>query len=149
MVTLKGNEMGRFSVEVELANYGDVSAAHRGVLPADQVRRARVRGVVDTGATRLVLPEKVARQLGLEIEESEVAVTYADGRRATRPFAQGIHLTYMGRSSIFNAIIEPNREAALIGALVMEDLDLIPDCRNGTLLPRDPNQIVSEIESSR
>ena len=58
----------------------------------------------------------------------------------------GIQLNYLDRSSVFNAIVEPDRESALIGAIVMEDLDLIVDCTRQTLAPRDPKQIVSEIE---
>lgn len=51
-----------------------------------------------------------------------------------------------GRSSVFNAIVEPGRNSALIGAIVLEDLDLLVDCTSQTLRPRDPNQIISEIE---
>ena len=59
---------------------------------------------------------------------------------------QRVHLKFGDRESIFNAIVEPNRESALIGAIVMEDLDLIIDCTTQQLLPRDPKQIISEIE---
>jgi hypothetical protein len=47
---------------------------------------------------------------------------------------------------LVNAIVEPARESALIGAIVLEDLDLLVDCANQRLVPRDPNQIISEIE---
>ena len=47
--------MGRFSVEFEVANHEDVVQARKGFLPPEQVRRARISGVVDTGAARLVL----------------------------------------------------------------------------------------------
>ena len=53
---------------------------------------------------------------------------------------------YAGRESIFNAIVEPDRESALIGAIVMEDLDLLIDCTAQRLVPRDPKQIISEVE---
>ena len=46
--------MGRFSVELEVVNHQDVVAAQLGVIPPDKVRRARLPGVVDTGASRLV-----------------------------------------------------------------------------------------------
>ena len=35
---------------------------------------------------------------------------------------------------------------ALIGAIVLEDLDLLVDCTNQRLVPRDPKYVVSEIE---
>lgn len=137
--------MGRFSVEVELANYEDVANAKAGFIPADRVRRLTIRGVVDTGATRLVIPESVATLLGTS-KSGEVGVRYADGRTATRRLAGGIQLSCLGRSSVFNAVVEPDRDSALIGAIVLEDLDFVVDCTRQTLAPRDPKQIISEIE---
>lgn len=137
--------MGRFSVEVELANDEDLVRAKAGVIQPDQVRRARVRGVVDSGATRLVIPESIANQLGLETS-GNAKVRYADGRTADRSIADRIRLSYGGRNSVFNAIVEPARDSALIGAIVLEDLDFVVDCANQQLVPRDPKQIVSEVE---
>lgn len=137
--------MGRFSVEVELANDEDLVRAKDGRIPAEQVRRMRVRGVVDSGATRLVIPGAVAKGLGLEIS-GKAKVRYADGRTAVRSIAERIRFTYGGRSSIFNAIVEPARESVLVGAIVLEDLDLLVDCTGQSLVPRDPKQIISEIE---
>lgn len=137
--------VGRFSVEVEMANDEDLFRAKSGLISPDQVRRARIRGVVDTGATRLVIPESFARQLGLETS-GIIQVRYADGRTADRQIARHIHLSYGGRDSVFNAIVEPGRDSALIGAIVLEDLDFLVDCTNGRLVPRDPKHIISEVE---
>ncbi|HEY2589821.1 MAG TPA: retroviral-like aspartic protease family protein [Tepidisphaeraceae bacterium] len=137
--------MGRFSVEVEIANDEDIVRAKSGLISPDQVRRARIRGVVDSGATRLVIPESLARQLGLDTSGT-VQVRYADGRTANRQIAQRVHLSYGGRESIFNAVVEPGRESALIGAIVLEDLDFLVDCTAQRLVPRDPKQIISEAE---
>lgn len=145
MVTTRETSMGRFAVEVELANDADVLGAETGAISPEQVRRERVRGVVDSGATRLVIPEAVAKRLGLKID-GMTRVRYADGRTANRAIARRVYLSFGGRHSVFNAIVEPGRESALIGAIVMEDLDLIVDCTRQQLLPRDPKQIVSEVE---
>ena len=141
----KGNPMGRFHVEVELSNDEDLVKAEIGAIPPTQVRRERIRGVVDSGATRLVIPQSLANRLGLKVSGT-ASVRYADGRTAERPIAQRVRLKYGDRESIFNAIVEPGRESPLIGAIVLEDLDLLIDCTNQRLVPRDPKQIVSEIE---
>ncbi len=144
----KGHEskkMSRFSVDFEVANNDDMAAARRGDLAPDKVRRATIAGVVDSGASRLVLPKSVVDQLGLPISEY-VKVKYADGRKAKRPVVQGVHVELQGRSSIFKATIEPNRDTALIGAIVLEDLDFLVDCERNKLVPRDRKFIVSEIE---
>jgi predicted aspartyl protease len=137
--------MGRFSVDVELANDEDLFRAKAGMIAPDKVRRITIRGVVDSGATRLVIPGAVAQKLGLEISGS-AKVRYADGHTADRSIVQRVHLKLHGRESIFNAIVEPARESVLIGAIVMEDLDFLIDCSGQRLVPRDPNQIISEAE---
>src|SRR5690242_2361223 len=103
MVGTEDNPMGRFSVEVELANYDDVVRARSGTISPAEVRRTTIRGLVDSGATRLVVPESLVTQLGLEMEGTP-QVRYADGRRAQRPIARAIQLSYGGRASLFNAI---------------------------------------------
>ncbi len=145
MVAPKDTAMGRFSVEVELSNYDDLVRARAGDISAGEVRRLRIRGVVDSGATRLVLPRKAVDALGV-LKSGEVGVRYADGRERTRDMVGGVQLTWGGRSSVFNAVVGPDRDAALIGAIVMEDLDPIVDCTTQTLRPRDPRQIISEVE---
>lgn len=137
--------MGRFSVEVELSNYEDMVRARTGAIAPDAVRRLRARGVVDSGATRLVIPTAIAQQLGVQ-EVSTSKVRYADGRTTERPIVKDIHLSYGGRESVFNAIVEPDRQSILIGAIVLEDLDFLVDCGTQKLVARDPNQIVSEAE---
>jgi clan AA aspartic protease len=111
----------------------------------EEVRRVKIRGVVDTGATRLVIPQSVADHLGLEISGT-VSVRFADGRSAERQIARDIQLSFGGRESVFNAIVEPGRESVLIGAIVLEDLDFLVDCVGQRLVPRDPKQIISEVE---
>ena len=77
------NGVGRFSVDFEIANNDDLALVRRGLLPASQVRRQTVSGVVDPGAAMLVLPQTVVKQLGLPLGD-KVKVRYADGRRGQR-----------------------------------------------------------------
>jgi predicted aspartyl protease len=137
--------VGRFSVQVELANFGEVTQAEAGFLPADQVHRTTVSGLVDCGAARLVLPPSVVAALGLA-QTGKTMVKFADGRRARRATVTGVQLEYGGRSGVFSAVVEPGRTDALIGAMVLEELDMLPDCTNGVLVPRDPNIIITEVE---
>jgi hypothetical protein len=43
-------------------------------------------------------------------------------------------------------VIEPKRETALLGAIVLEALDLLVDCQNNRVVPRDPSGPIYEIE---
>ena len=111
----------------------------------DQVRKQTVPGVVDSGASKLVLPQALVKQLGLPLGD-KINVRYADGRKAQRREAEGVYLELLGRHGTFTAIVEPNRETALIGAIVLEDFDLLVDCLKQRLIPRDPSGPIFEIE---
>ena len=137
--------MGRISVELKLANDRDILRAEDGILLSEEIRQKTVGGVVDTGATQLVIPAAVAERLGLP-ETGEMRVRYADRRRETRKVVENIRVELLGRGFNFHAIVEPNRNTALIGAIVLEVLDFVVDCVAQELHPRDPNGIVAEIK---
>jgi predicted aspartyl protease len=145
MIKEKEKAMSRFSVEVQLANFSDVAHAESGALAADQVRQTKILGVVDSGASRLVLPSAIVKQLGLKAKR-KVRVKHADGRHRLRDEVDGVQLAMQGRTGIFKAVVEPKRETALVGAIVLEDLDFLVDCDRQRLVPRDPKYVVGELE---
>jgi predicted aspartyl protease len=138
-------DVGRFSVEIELANNEDLVLARAGRIKPDQVRRVKLDGVVDPGATRLVLPKKAVEQLGLPLRD-KVRVVYADKRRDLRHTVGNVWLKMQGRDGVFDALVEPKRDTALIGAIVLETLDFVVDCVAQKLVPRDPKYIICEVE---
>ncbi len=145
MRTKGANGMGRFSVDFEVANNDDLALVRRGLLPPDQARRQTISGVVDPGAAMLVLPKTVVKQLGLRLGH-KIRVRYADGRRAIRREAKDVFIKLLGREDTFTALIEPKRDTALIGAIVLEALDLLVDNRRARLIPRHPDGPLYEIE---
>jgi predicted aspartyl protease len=145
-MTAKGaNSVGRFAVQFDVANNGDVVLAERGLLEPGKVRRVTILGVVDSGATRLVLPATVVKQLGLP-SRGKVKVRYANNQAATRDAVKEVYVQLQGRDGVFTAVVEPKHRNALIGAIVLEDLDFVVDCIQQRLVPRDPRYVVSEIE---
>ena len=101
--------------------------------------------IVDSGAAKLILPQSVVDKLGLTLGR-EIVVRYADGRTAHRREAEAVYLEMLGRHSTFSAIVEPQRETASIGAIVLEDLDLLVDCQQQRVIPRDPDRAIYEVE---
>jgi hypothetical protein len=73
-------------------------------------------------------------------------VRYANQRREKRRPVSNVWLQMYGRHGVFSAVVEPNRRDAIIGAIVLEELDLIVDCGTQSLYPREPDAIVTEIE---
>jgi hypothetical protein len=54
-------------------------------------------------------------------------------------------LEHQGRQVSCDALEEPGRSNALLGAVVLELLDFLADCQGKRLVPRDPNTIIAEI----
>ena len=145
MKTIPEKVMGRIDVTVKIANYIDMILTEEGVSGGQLVRKIELLGIVDTGAARLVLPKRIADELELT-PSGTTKVRYADNRKAVRQMVKDVWLEMEGRSGVFSAIVEPKRETALIGAIVMEELDMVADCVTQSVHPRDPRGIISEIE---
>lgn len=137
--------LGRFTVDFEIANYGDMLQYRQGSMAPEKMRRLIIKGLVDPGSTKLILPEGVSTQLGLSVQ-GKVRVTYGDGRYFLRKQVEGVYVNIQGRGGVFQAVLEPKRQTALIGAIVLEDLDLLVDCNQERLLPRDPKFVINEID---
>jgi predicted aspartyl protease len=141
----KETAVGRFSVEFVVANNREVVGLAPGTPVLESVKHVVLSGVVDSGAARLVLPQRVADQLQLQ-KEGEATVRYADQRQERRLLVSNVWLQLLGRHGVFSAIVEPERNDALIGAIVLEELDLLVDCATQSLHPRRPDSILAEIE---
>jgi len=109
------------------------------------VKHLVLSGVVDSGAPRLVLPQRAVDELLLQTH-GETTVRYADGRRERRQVVSNVWLQLLGRDGVFSAVVETGREDALIGAIVLEELDLLVDCTSQALRPREADFILTEIE---
>ncbi len=132
-------------MKIELANFLDVARAESGDISESEVRRATLAGVVDTGASRLVLPQWVIDDLDLPLD-GRTKARLADQSVIERDVVLYVWLKMAGREGVFSAIVEPNREDALIGAIVMEELDMVVDCVTGTCQPRDPHWLLTELD---
>ncbi len=145
MITTVKTEMGRVAVQIELVNHADAILAKFGALSPEKVRRVALDAIVDTGASHLVVPKAAAEALGLPVL-GETGVRFADHRKEPRKIVGDVEVHLLSRDGVFRAIVEPNRPDVLLGAIVLEDMDFVVDCREQKLVPRDPHMILSEIE---
>ncbi|MFO0851933.1 MAG: aspartyl protease family protein [Gemmataceae bacterium] len=118
--------MGRVTTEATVENSGDLYAADRGLIPADQVRRVVLpAALVDTGATLLSLPTAVIQQLGLK-QVSSKRVTASTGQ-TTAGLYEAVRLTIMGRFCTMDVLEVPDGVPPLIGVIPLEHLDFVVD----------------------
>jgi len=125
--------MSQLYVPVILRNTREYVLARHGHLAADQVHTYESQhALIDTGALHVVLPPHVAEQLGLLLMGSTGA-TMADGRLVEGEMSEPVTIELFQRQLSINAIILG--ETILLGALILEGLDLAVDCARGRLMP--------------
>lgn len=134
-------------MKIEVANYEEIAVARAGHSETTEaeVKRISIDGVVDTGASRLVLPLSVVEELNLPVI-GRTKARLADQSVVERDVVRDVWLKMLDRSGVFTAVVEPNREDALVGAIVMEELDMVVDCVTGTCHPRDPELLITELD---
>jgi len=133
--------MGRVTATIAVTNEVDKILADRGFIPTDQVRSITIDNVlVDTGATRLCLPEEIIAQLGLTLV-GEIDGHTVIGSRKFRLF-KNVSLAVAGREGRYDCVELPAGQEPLIGLIPLEDLGLEPDLKNQRLiiLPAEGNQ---------
>ena len=94
--------------------------------------------LADTGAVCLCIPEHVRMQLQLETLETR-EVTLADGSRKEVPYVGPIQVRFKNRGCFVGALVLG--EEVLLGAIPMEDMDLviIPKTQMLDVNPLNPN----------
>ena len=126
----------RHTTEIELANLEDVALANRGVISPEEVRRVTIKdALVDTGATRLCLPEPIIEQLGLTPFGNARARTAAG--IVDRIIYSEVRFTILEREGSLPVTNLPADAPVLVGHMVLEQLDLCLDIRKGLIYNPD------------
>ena len=103
--------------------------------------------LVDTGTITLCIPEHVALQLKLqELEKREVST--ADGKSMVVPYVGPVQIHFANRNCFTGALVMG--DSVLLGAVPMEDMDLIVHPRLQTLSvnPESPNIPTAVVKKS-
>ena len=124
--------MGAVHVRVRLTNATDMEMVRRGLLDPGQVHSCEVEALVDTGASRSVIPPDLAQELGLTIW-SRSAATLADGSRLPVGMSGAICFEIDGRKTIEDAYVLGDQ--VLIGQTTLETTDLVVDCTRQKVIP--------------
>jgi hypothetical protein len=124
--------MGEVNVRVRLSNATDIEMCERGLLERSEVRSCEVEALVETGATRSVIPQSLVDQLGLRIRRYATG-TLADGTRVPCGVCDGILFEIQGRETLENAYVIG--DSVLIGQTVLQSTDLLVDCSNHKVIP--------------
>jgi clan AA aspartic protease len=101
------------------------------------VHRYETEALIDTGATRSVIPPAVADRLGLfRIRRTEAQ--YADSRVEEVDVTEAVMVEILGRETVRLPMVLG--EHVLLGVTVLEELDLTVDCKRTRLVPYQGTQ---------
>jgi clan AA aspartic protease len=141
MVWKKEMPMGLVYSEIVLKNALDVGKAREGSIPEKEVRAVTVNALVDTGAGTLVINEETRQKLGLTIESLRRA-TLADGASEVYNVTEPVKICWENRDTACRALVIPGANKILLGAIPLEDMDLIIDPQRQKLTGAHGDEVV-------
>jgi clan AA aspartic protease len=109
--------------EITLKNAVDEAIVADGIVKDHEVRQTTVQALVDTGAWTLVINEDLRKKLGIRITGTGSG-TLADGTEGSYHVAGPVEVIWKDRKVNCDALVLPNADEVLLGAIPLEALDL-------------------------
>ena len=110
--------------DIEIINNDDLADVRRHRMGEDEVRRMHVNILVDTGCVMLAINENIQEQLQLPIVEKR-KVQLANGHIGEYDVVTSVEVRFKNRRTLCNAIVLPGDSEPLLGAIPLEDMDVV------------------------
>jgi len=136
--------MSQVYSEIKMINLEDKLNAKNGIINEQEIRSMTVTAMVDTGAGTLVINEAVREKLGLSKKGKRSGIL-ADGVRGIYDMAGPLELWWKDRDLVLYAMVIPNADEILLGAMALEGLDLIVDPLGENLVGAHGDEIVFRV----
>ena len=118
--------MGIIYEEITLKNAFDVANCRRGLIKEHEIRQKTIQAVVDTGAATLVINNELRQELGLEMCGTSPA-RQADNKPIIVNVAEPVEVHWKNRSMTCQPWVASESGSILLGAIPLENLDIIID----------------------
>jgi clan AA aspartic protease len=130
--------------ELTLKNPDDKVLVQNGYIKESEIRQMTVNALVDTGALFLVINKEIKEKLGLRVIGKESG-TLADGTKSFYDKAGPIEIWWKDRCIHQDALVLPEADEVLLGALPLEAMDLTINPRKEELIGAHGDMIVHRI----
>lgn len=136
----KCNLMGLVYADIELINAVDMENARRHIIGEDEIKRMHLSMLVDSGAYMMAINETIQEQLDLPYIEKR-KVQLGNGSVVEYNVVGPIRVQFANRISICNAFVLPGDTEPLLGAIPMEEMDVLihPQRQELIVNPEHPN----------
>ncbi|MFP3042141.1 aspartyl protease family protein [Treponema primitia] len=118
--------VGTVYEEITLKNEADLTRFGDGHLKEAEIRQMTIRCVVDTGAPTLVINEVVQKELGLRTEHVKES-RMVNGDPVVCKVVETVQIHWKDRSMACQPWVIPGADLILLGAIPLEDMDLMVD----------------------
>lgn len=116
--------MGLTYADIELINADDIALAKRYIIGQEEVKRLHINMLVDTGAYNLCINESMQAQLELPLIEKRKG-QLANGSVEEYDFVGPVVIKFKNRQTVWNALVLQGDNESLLGAIPLEDMDVI------------------------
>ena len=137
--------MGLVRTEITLKNAEDIIKVGIGLMPEQEIRQVTVNALVDSGAWTMVINESTREKLGLEAERVAPG-TLADGTKAQYKVIGPVEIAWKDRTYLGEALVVPNADENLLGAIPLEALDLTINPRTEEVVGAHGDQIMHSLK---
>jgi clan AA aspartic protease len=137
--------MGLTYATIQLQNGNDVSDYNRKRIGEEEIRQMDIHALVDTGSLMLAINESIRSVLDLPIIGKRPS-QLADGTRLELPVVGSIRIRYLDRWCITSALLLPNDQEPLLGAIPLEEMDLYIHPARNELFPVHPEEPVMSLK---
>ncbi len=126
--------------DITLINADDIALAKRHLIGEEEIKKMTVNMAVDSGAYMMAINETIQAQLGLSFIEKRKAIM-ADGSVNEYDVVGPIQVKFANRTATCSAMVLQGDNEPLLGAIPMEEMDVIIHPRRQELLvnPDHPN----------
>ncbi len=126
----------KHTTRIEITNRTDLILAEAGVITPETIRRVTIEdALVDTGATRLSLPQPLVTRLGLSPVGTARAMT--TNGIVDRVIYSEVRFKILNRQGTMEVTDLPANAPVLVGHMILELLDLCLDIRKGLIYNPD------------
>ena len=125
--------MGLVYAEIDLISNDDLVLHRRGYLAEEKIKQVTVNALVDSGAYMLCINENIKAQLDLPVIEKQFS-RLADETLLELEIVGPVEIHFENRSTSVRAMVLPGNSEVLLGAIPMEDMDVLIDPKRQRLI---------------
>ncbi len=139
--------MGYVYADIELTNEADLILNQYGHLPDNEIKKIVSRALVDSGAYDLIINQEVQDKLKLRVLGKR-PVKLADKSVIEVDIVGPVQVRFETRATTVRALVLPDTEDVLLGAIPLEGLDVIIDPLRERLLVNPPETTNAKIKKA-